>query len=216
MTSEKRKAALIAKYGKDLGWAKLIISSKWIGAFTMGIMPLTVYLLAFPETTLAQLGLGFDSKFIIEIIIWTLLLGGLAIVLTRYNAKKSKSLEVYPQIRAKKWDRKMVRGNLMGWAVYMMGYEIMFRGVLLFPLVESIGVWPAIAINIVISSATHIQKGLTETLSTILLTLVFCLLSIHTGSIWIALMVHIIIALSNTSVALKNHPDMEVVKSLYM
>ena len=37
--------------------------------------------------------------------------------------------------------------------------------------------------------------------------------SIQTGTIWIAFLVHLCIAWTNTSVALKNHPDMEIVRS---
>ena len=67
--------------------------------------------------------------------------------------------------------------NLLGWAIYLFGYEFLFRGILLFPLAETVGVWPAIAVNIALYSATHIPKGLDETLGAIPLGLVLCWLT---------------------------------------
>ena len=119
----------------------------------------------------------------------------------------------YPQIRAGEWDLKMVIGNLSAWAFYLLGYEFLFRGLLLFPLVAEIGLWPAIAINIGLYSATHIPKGLSETIGAIPLSIVLCLLSVQTGTIWIAFFVHLAIAWTNTSVALKHNPDMRFVKN---
>ena len=46
-----------------------------------------------------------------------------------------------------------------GWFLYLFGYEFLFRGVLLIPLIDPLGMWPAIAINIAVYSATHIPKG---------------------------------------------------------
>ena len=37
--------------------------------------------------------------------------------------------------------------NALGWFLYLFGYEFLFRGVLLIPLIEPLGMWPAIAIN---------------------------------------------------------------------
>ena len=43
--------------------------------------------------------------------------------------------------------------------------------------------WPAIAINIALYSATHILKGLDETIGAIPLGFVLCLLTISSGTI---------------------------------
>jgi membrane protease YdiL (CAAX protease family) len=94
----------------------------------------------------------------------------------------------------------------------LFGYEFLFRGVLLFPLVEAIGLWPAIAVNIAIYSATHIPKGLTETIGAIPLAIVLCLIGVQTGNIWVAVFVHIAMAWTNTLITFKKHPDMHFVK----
>jgi membrane protease YdiL (CAAX protease family) len=102
--------------------------------------------------------------------------------------------------------------NAVGWFLYLFGYEFLFRGVLLIPLIEPLGMWPAIAINIVLYSATHIPKGLDETIGAIPLGFVLCLLTISSGTIWIAFIVHVVIAWTNTFTALKFHPDMQLKK----
>ncbi len=107
---------------------------------------------------------------------------------------------------------KMVRGNLAVWAVYLLGYEFLFRGVLLFPLVVEIGLWPAIAVNIALYKGTHIPYGLKITLGSIPLSIVLCLLSVQTGTIWIAFFVHTTIAWTNSLTALKHNPEMKIVK----
>ena len=78
------------------------------------------------------------------------------------------------------------------------------RGV---PLAETVGVWPAIAVNIALYSATHIPKGLDETLGAIPLGLVLCWLTLASGTIWIAFLVHVAMAWTNSLTALKHHPD---------
>jgi len=60
----------------------------------------------------------------------------LVIPLVHFSARKPKNLVNYPQIRAKVWTSKMVYMNALGWFLYLFGYEFLFRGVLLFPLIE--------------------------------------------------------------------------------
>lgn len=211
--SDKLKQKLIDKYGEDKGLANLVIYTKILGGFSMGVLPAVAYLIAFPETTLSELGLGLHQETLLTTALWTLGLGALMVFLMANNAKKPENLVHYPQIRAKVWDRKMFRGNLAGWATYLFGYEFLFRGVLLFPLVEAIGLWPAIAVNIGLYSATHIPKGLTEAIGAIPLSIVLCLLSVYTGSIWVAVIVHIAMAWTNTTIALKHQPEMQYIKN---
>ena len=124
-------------------------------------------------------------------------------------SRQTKNLKNYPQIRAKVWSKKLKLKNALGWAAYLFGYELLFRGVLLFPLADELGVWTAIAINIALYSATHIPKGLDETIGAIPLGLVLCILTLYTDTIWIAFIVHVIMAWTNTFTALRFNPEMK-------
>lgn len=212
--SDKVKQKFLDKYGPDKGSATFIMFTRYLGAFSMGVLPAIAFLMAFPETSLPQLGLGLHQETVVATILWAAGLSAVMIPLVWINAKKPKTLVNYPQIRAKEWDSKMIAGNLASWAAYLLGYETLFRGLLLFPLVEEIGLWPAIAVNVGMYSATHIPKGPAEAIGAIPLSIVFCLLCVATGTIWIAFLVHIAIAWTNTLTALKHNPDMKMVRKI--
>jgi membrane protease YdiL (CAAX protease family) len=93
-----------------------------------------------------------------------------------------------------------------------LGYEFLFRGILLFPLVDALGVWPAVAINTVMYSATHIPKGLDETIGAAFLGVVLCLVTLITGTLWVAIVIHITMALTNSFSSIYHNPEMNFVK----
>ena len=208
--SEKIKKRFYDKYDHDQASFKHIFFTKYFGFISMGILPTILCLVFLPELTLADLGLTFIYKTAQFSIFWILGLSILIIPLVYFSAKKPKNLVNYPQIRAKVWTKKMIFINALGWFLYLFGYEFLFRGILLIPLIEPLGMWPAIAINIALYSATHIPKGLDETVGAIPLGFVLCLLTISSGTIWIAFIVHVVMAWTNTFTALKFHPEMNL------
>ncbi len=212
--SDNLKNKFLEKHGADQGYARFIMFTRYLGGFSMGVLPALAFFIAFPNTTLSQLGLGFNENTFLASVIWIAGLSAVVIPLASFSAKKPKHLVNYPQIRAREWDTKMILGNLVSWAIYLLGYEFLFRGVLFFPLVEEIGLWPAIAVNIGMYSGTHIPKGIEETIGAILLSIILCLLTVQTGTIWIAFFVHVAMAWTNTLTALKHNPEMKIVKKI--
>jgi membrane protease YdiL (CAAX protease family) len=210
--SEKIKRIFYNKYDYDQASLKHIFFTKYFGFFSMGILPALLILIVLPEFTLADLGFTLIYETFLFSFLWILGLSILIIPLVYFSAQKQKNLVNYPQIRAKVWTKKMLFINALGWFLYLFGYEFLFRGVLLIPLIETLGMWPAIAVNIALYSATHIPKGLDETIGAIPLGFVLCLLTISSGTIWIAFIVHVVMAWTNTFTALKFHPDMQLQK----
>jgi membrane protease YdiL (CAAX protease family) len=210
--SEKVKDWFNRRYDPDSASVSHITFNRLVGFVAMGVMPALIVLLVFPEMTLEGLGIRFNGPAALFSLGWTLFLSALVIPLASISARKPKNLVNYPQIRARRWTRRIVVINALGWALYLLGYEFLFRGVLLFPLVDQIGVWPAIAVNIALYSATHIPKGLEETLGAIPLGLVLCLLTLASGTLWIAFLVHLAMAWTNSFTALKFHPDIHYQK----
>jgi len=211
--SEKFQSKMLSKFGEDIGRANIIIYTKILGGLLMGVLPAAAYFIAFPKTTFSDLGFSLSSYTMFATLVWTVGLGCLMGVLVWNNARKPISLQHYPQIRSRNWTRKMMAGNLLGWTVYLTGYEFLFRGVLLFPLVEEMGLWPAIAVNIVLYSGTHIPKGLKETLGAIPLAIVLCLICVQTGNIWVAVLVHLIMAYTNTLTSFGRNPEMKFINT---
>ena len=200
------------KYDADTASFKHIFFTKIFGFISMGIVPVLICVFFIDSIPFSAYGLTVISETTALSLVWILGLSVLVIPLVYFSAKKAKNLVNYPQIRSKVWTRKMVYLNLLGWFLYLFGYEFLFRGVLLIPVVDVLGVWPAIAINIALYSATHIPKGLDETIGAIPLGLVLCLLTLSTGTIWIAFLVHVAMAWTNTLTSLKFNPDMKYVK----
>jgi membrane protease YdiL (CAAX protease family) len=205
--SPKIKAYFFQKHSYDTAWLRFIYMTKWVGFLSMGVLPLVFLLAIEPQRGLTYYGLNFRSDTLLFNILVTLGLSLILIPLAAFSAKKPKNLVNYPQIRALNWDAKTFRLNLLGWAVYLFGYELLFRGLLLFPLVEAYGVWLAIAVNVALYSATHIPKGLDETIGAAPLGFLLCLLTLMAGNIWIAFFVHVAMAWTNSLTALKHHPD---------
>jgi membrane protease YdiL (CAAX protease family) len=211
--SDKVKAWFYKKNDPDRASVNHIGFTRLVGFVSMGILPVTFCLIFLPEYSIADYGLTWNSETTVFSFLWITGLSILVIPLAYISAKKPQNLINYPQIRTKTWTKKIVFINAISWALYLLGYEFLFRGVLLIPLVDSLGVWTAIAINIALYSATHIPKGLTETIGAAPLGLVLCLLTLSSGTIWIAFFVHLVMALTNSFTALKFHPDMHYIGS---
>jgi membrane protease YdiL (CAAX protease family) len=84
----------------------------------------------------------------------------------------------------------------LGWIIYLLGYEYMFRGVLWFTCIRSFGFIPAIIINIIIYSLAHYNQGPTTTLGAIPAGIIFCSFSFITGSFILSFIAHSSMAVS--------------------
>ena len=210
--SQALKDKLAFKYGNDKGLTYHFWGTKFLGAISFGLLTYIAYKIAFPETKLADLGFTFYKASILHTLLYSVGIGAILFFVTYRNCKKPESLSNYPQIRAKVWTKKMIVWTIVAWTVYLLGYEFLFRGVLLFPLVAKVGLWPAIAVNTALYSGTHVPKGLSETIGAFILGTILCLLTIYTGTIWIAFLTHLVMALTNFGASLKFNADMVIEK----
>lgn len=206
--SDKVKAKYTAKYGSERGNTKFLWMTRYLGATTIGIIP-AIVLLIITGKGLEDYGFAFKNH--TTSLAW---IGGLACIIIPmnfFNSKKEKNLAFYPNVREKEWTKKMVFTNALTWVSYLFGYELMFRGLLLFATVPLLGEWPAIILNAAIYALVHVPKNLEETIGAIPLGVVLCLITLTTGTIWVAFFVHITLALSNFFFSLKHHPEMKVI-----
>jgi membrane protease YdiL (CAAX protease family) len=206
--SEQVKSFFFRKYEPDKASVLHIAFNRVFGFFMLGFIPGIICLIFLKGYSLKDYGLTWIRETTLFSVVWITGLSLLVFLLSYYSAGKPENLAQYPQIRAKIWTRDTVLVNAFSWALYLLGYEFMFRGILLFPVADHIGIWPAIALNTALYSATHIPKGFTEALGAIPLGLVLCLLTLASGTIWIAFFVHLTMALTNSFASLKFHPDM--------
>jgi membrane protease YdiL (CAAX protease family) len=193
--------------GKERSLVALVIYQKQTGVLFLGIIPFLCCFIVFDHSmkfyglTLQNFGMSM------------LYLLGLAVIivpLTLFSARKPDIYATYPQIRMQRWTPRLVAFNTLNWILYLLAYEFLFRGILLMLLVPVLGVWPSIFINVALYSATHIPKGAKETISAIPFGLALCLITLHTGSIMVAFLAHVMLALLNDYGALSNNPEMKV------
>ena len=130
-----------------------------------------------------------------------------------FNAKSSENLEIYPQIREKIWNKSLQRKEYFTWFIYLLGYEWLFRGVLFFGSRDVMEFWPALVLNTALYSLVHIPKGLKETLASIPLGILLCIIVERTGVFYAAVIIHFTQAASSSFFSLRVHPDMKLEKS---
>ena len=187
-------AWFVKTYGEEktkIGW---VIFQKFSGFLFLGLLPGVVILSA---STIRLPDIGVDLKNVVQSIYWIAGLSVVIVLINFFGARKPDNLQVYPQIRIQEWSIKVLLLSSSGWFVYLLGYEFLFRGVLLFISLPLLGYWPAIFLNVSLYAFVHMPKGAKETIACIPLGFVLCVLTLETGTIWIAFFTHLALALSN-------------------
>jgi membrane protease YdiL (CAAX protease family) len=185
---------------------RITLFNKLTGFILFGFIPLFFIRLT-PEKN--PVDYGISVSMIIKSLLIALPFALIIIPLSYLNSGKSDNLKQYPMFRLPFWHWNSLIISALSWIMYLAAYEFMFRGFLLFSCIQSFSIPVAILINICLYSLAHIPKGLKETIGSIPAGLIFCLLVIKLGSIWVALFIHIIMALSNEWFSIAAHPEME-------
>jgi membrane protease YdiL (CAAX protease family) len=145
-----------------------------------------------------------------NVLYYIIILSVLIISINLFASRSQVSLKKYPLIKTKSWSLKLLIISSSGWIMYLLAYEFLFRGFLLFTCIQSFGIWPAIIINIMIYSLTHVPQGLNETLGAVPFGLVLCYIVVLSGTIWPAFILHVVLAISNEWFSIRNNPEISV------
>lgn len=205
--SDKTRSQFENKYGAVKGHTKMTLFNRYLGAATIGIIPAIVLVLVMGKS-FGDYGLKFQNGLLS--LYWIAGIACIVVPMNFFNSRKDKNLAFYPNIREKEWSKGLVASNALSWMAYLFGYELMFRGLLLFATVPILGEWPAIALNAALYALVHVPKNLPETVGAVPLGILLCLITLTTGTIWVAFFVHITLALSNSFFSLKHHPEMSI------
>jgi len=87
------------------------------------------------------------------------------------------------------------------WLVYLVGYEALFRGLLLPLLARELGLWPGIAVATGLYVLAHLARPAAESLAAIPAGFALAAITLVTGSILAAVVLHWIIASVNETVS---------------
>jgi len=187
-----------------------IVLQRILGLIFLGLFS-CIIILILPGPKLSDYGLSFT--FIKPPPWWSYFLIPLILALGYRAAQGPRNLIMYPQIRMKRWTPSLVWLSTISWIIFLIGYEFLFRGFLLFASLAIMDPLPAIALNCAIYALAHVYKGPGETFGAIPVGVLLCYLTLLTGNIWTAVILHSIMALSNEWFSIRFHPDMKFIKS---
>lgn len=192
-----------SRFGEEKGSLYFFIFNKAWGALWFGVICTVAAVILFPDSGPAGFGLKFPDPgaAMKQSLLWSAVLLPFiiaAIILSnRSKGLKQKDFGRYPEIRMKQWSASTLIIHISMWSIYLFAYELMFRGTLLLPLSAAVGWWPAIGINVVFYAAAHVPKGAGEAVGALVLGFILCLITLSTGSILVAFLVHAALALGN-------------------
>ncbi len=205
-------AGRIWKLNPDLdARVKHVVLQRAWGFIFLGIISATLIVFAWGDK-LHEYGLGFTFQTAPPW--WSVLLIPLFVVAAYFSASKPGNLALYPQIRIKQWTPgNLVLSGVSG-VLFLIGYEFLFRGFLLYASVQIMNPWAAIALNSSLYAFAHFYKGPGETFGAIPLGILLCYLTLLTGNIWTAVVIHSVMALSNEWWSIRANSALSVIKSV--
>jgi membrane protease YdiL (CAAX protease family) len=110
----------------------------------------------------------------------------------------------YPEMKVRPpWPMRLILLNTVSWFVYLIPYEFLFRGFLLYPLASAYGGAMATLISMGLYSFAHVVNEPQEQSSTILAGILFSGLALGTGSILAPVLIHCCLAPSMELFALR-------------
>ncbi len=184
----------IKRDGAEKAKVSWVIFQRLTGVVIFGIIPFI--LIVVQNVDFERIGLTFQNKE--SAITWIFGLILLSVAINSFVAKKPDHQDMYPQIRTPQpWGKSLLFVSALTLFLYTLAYEIMFRGYLLFTCRDEMGPVLAITINTSIYTLVHIPKGWKETIGAIPMGIILCWLTLKTGNIWIAVVVHVAVAWSS-------------------
>ena len=212
--SQVLKEWLKKTFGADRGALIWFIGNKKLGTFLFGFVVTILALVLFPKIRLASLGLRFpvSSRGWLLSIFLTVVLALVSWNKNRKIARTTGDFGRYPEIDIPNWSIYTVVLHVFLWALYLLAYEFMFRGVLLFISIEVVGFPIAVGINLALYGLAHVPKGTQEAIGALVLGYVLCILTYESNSVFFAWIIHCALAITNGLSAFHYRPDMHFTK----
>lgn len=190
--------------------AKQVILQRVLGVLFLGIFS-AIIIMILPGLSLKDCGLGFSFNSLPPW--WAYLLVPLILGIGFFSSRNPRNLAMYPQIRMREWTSGILVFSALSWIVFLIGYEFLFRGFLLHASLNIMPPIPAFALNLSLYALAHVYKGPGETYGAIPVGFILCYLTLVTGNIWSAVILHSVMALSNEWFSIKAHPEMKIIRS---
>lgn len=204
--SKKIKQWVSQNEGSDSLKMNWFLFSKWVGFVLFVSIPLFSFILGNQEMGLTLLLDSFywkNQPFHFGMLLFVVALPTV-LVLSYFSGKNVKLQEKYPEVKLEKWNVTQGIKFVMGWSFYLLGYEILFRGVLFLIPAIFLGFPIALMLNLALYSISHIPKGMDEALVAVPVGVLLCILTYKTESIWLAFFLHLAMSISGNYFAWKH------------
>ena len=194
-------------YSKKSTWTCKMahfLAKKAMGFFILGIIPFTLYLLLI-DKNLIDFGCNiqsFVSNFKLILVL------SLIILLILFINQKLNSGNNSLQIKITQWNLSSFLFNAFGWTIYLIAYEFLFRGILLYACYEELGFWTAIAINISIYSAIHMVHGKQQAIGALFFGFIACYFTLKMQTLLIPIFMHLTLSLGSDFFSLRFNPEL--------
>lgn len=109
----------------------------------------------------------------------------------------------YPEAPLSAFEWPTWTENALAWAVYLFGYELLFRGLCLHVLAERLGLVPGVAVTTAIYVVAHLPKSLMESLGSFPMGVLFAWLALRGESVLYPWLLHVSMALFADTIALR-------------
>jgi len=178
-----------------------ILAQRLGGAALLGLLP--GLLLVVTGRALEGYGLGWGQwsagvpLFVVTVV---------ALPLIFAQSRSRSTWAHYPELRLAVWTPRTRALNVASWAIYLVAYELLFRGFLLFSLALWIGPWPAVGVMTAMYVLAHLGKAPGEAYGCIPMGLLFGWTALVAGSIWPGVAAHIAIAVFNDWAVIRHDP----------
>ena len=186
----------------------LFLLKKFSGFLILGLIPGVIYYF-FINPDFEKFGFsveGFNNNlFAIFSLVITI---AIILFINQKANKQNNSL----QINLSEWNILLFLINAAGWIIYLIGYEFLFRGILLFECYSSFGFWPAVAINVTIYSAIHMVNGKDQTFGALIFGGIACYLTLNQGSILIPIFMHVALSIFSDYFSIRYNADLNFIK----
>ena len=169
----------------------LFLIKKCSGFLILGLIPGVIYYF-FLDENFGKFGLSvthFSNNLFLILSLITVIT--VVLFINQKTNKQHNSL----QINISEWNFSYFFINAAGWIIFLVGYEFLFRGILLFECYTSFGFWPAIAINVAVYSAIHLVNGKDQTFGALIFGSIACFLTLSCGSLLIPIIMHVSLSL---------------------
>lgn len=208
LSQNKSLASRIWKAPSDLepSIKEVVIQRGW-GFIFLGLASAFIITVVLKDN-LFDYGLGFSFQSPPPL--WTYLVIPAILTAGYFSASKPGNLALYPQMRIQNWTPGVLLLSSISWVIFLTGYEFLFRGFLFYSALTLLPPWSAIALNCSLYAFAHLYKGPGEAFGAIPLGILLCYITLLTGNIWSAVIIHSIMALSNEWYSIRFNREMNM------